>query len=211
MSALDHGSAHRLERLVFFSDAVFAIAITLLVIELHPPHLHYGQPFAEQAQALLQLVPEFWGFAVSFWVIGAFWAGHHRAFALAARWDERLIVSNLWFLLAIASTPFFTAFMSANTFARLPVMLYCAWLLAAALLNLNLQRHVLRAPVVAEDAHPALLATYRRRGRAVVLGAASALVASALMPYPAFGLALLLSMPLWRILLARGGRGATAA
>lgn len=211
MSALDHGSAHRLERLVFFSDAVFAIAITLLVIELHPPHLHYGQLFAEQAQALVGLVPEFWGFAVSFWVIGAFWAGHHRAFALAARWDERLIVSNLWFLLAIASTPFFTAFMSANTFARLPVMLYCAWLLGAALLNLNLQRHVLRAPVVAEDADPALLVTYRRRGRAVVLGAASALVASALMPYPASGLALLLSMPLWRILLARGGRSATAA
>jgi hypothetical protein len=45
----------------------------------------------------------------------------------------------------------------------------------------------------------------------VVLGAASALVASALMPYPASGLALLLSMPLWRILLARGGRSATAA
>jgi uncharacterized membrane protein len=195
------GPGHRLERLVFFSDAVFAIAITLLIIELHPPHLHPGDPMVDQINALLALAPSIWGFTVSFWVIGAFWAGHHRVFSLAGRWDERLIPANLWLLMAIVAMPFFTAFMSVNAFARLPVVLYSAWLLLAALFNIALQHRVLSKPVIALDADPVLMATVQRRGLAVALGAASALVASALLPIPGLGMTLLLTMPLWRRLL----------
>lgn len=197
------GPGHQLERLVFFSDAVFAIAITLLVIELHPPHLHPDDGLADQANALLALTPSIWGFVVSFWVIGGFWAGHHRLFSLAGRWDQRLIGANLRLLLTIVALPFFTAFMSVNAFARLPVMLYVGWLLLAALLNVALQHRVLDTAVRSSRADPALMMQVTQRGRAVALGATCALAVCAVSPWPGAGMVALLTMPLWRRLLER--------
>src|SRR5262245_39042548 len=103
---------HSLERLVFFSDAVFAIAITLLVIEIHPPHLEQDGTLPTLA-ALALLAPNFIGFAISFAVIGAFWSGHHRAFSLAGRVGPGILFWNLTLLGTIAFMPFVTGFMSS--------------------------------------------------------------------------------------------------
>src|SRR5688572_4531447 len=92
---------HALERLIFFSDAVFAIAITLLVIEIHVPQIESGAPDLAYWGALAQLIPNFVGYAVSFGVIGIFWAGHHRAFCLSGRYQVRAALWNLVFLGAI--------------------------------------------------------------------------------------------------------------
>lgn len=199
------GPAHALERLIFFSDAVFAIAITLLVIEIHVPHLERHAGDAAFLNALLQMTPNFVGFFVSFFVIGAFWAGHHRAFDCARHWDPRLMMPNLMMLSAIAAMPFFTAFSSAYYGERVPTALYCGWLLVTALFNIRVQRIATAAPVAGEHVPPALKRKVRQRGMAVALAAATALVVSLFVPVLAQ--VTLLSIPLWRLLLQRLDKG----
>jgi uncharacterized membrane protein len=195
------GPEHRLERLVFFSDAVFAIAITLLVIEIRAPRLPLHATTNDYWEALLELTPEFGGFLISFFVIGAFWRGHHRLFAVAHRWHERIGMPNLLLLGTVAGLPFFTGFMSNNVAGRLPTVLYCVWLLLAGLANLWLQRAVMKPPVVDEHADPAHLAFLHERGESVALGAATATLFTAILPVPNMGLIALATITLWRILL----------
>ena len=206
------GPEHKLERLTFFSDAVFAIAITLLVIELHPPHLPFNATAGDYGTALLVLGPAVMGVTISFFVIAAFWAGHHRAFAMARTWDDRLMMPNLLMLFAVAAMPFVTGFMSANPLGRVPALLYSAWLLLVALANIRVQRLATSPPVVDPAIDRARIALVRRRGQAVALAAACAFVAVALLPEPTTGLALLATIPLWRRTMTRwlDDRGAAA-
>ena len=194
------GPGHALERMIFFSDAVFAIAITLLVIEIHVPEIH-GNTDHDYLVALAQLSPKFLGFFVSFFVIGQFWAGHHRAFDCARHWDGRLVFPNLMMLSAIAAMPFFTAFVSEYPWGRVPVALYCGWMLVTALLNIRLQRIATSAPVVGASVTPAQRRNVRLRGLSVALGAATALGLALVNPY--FGQPGLVSIPFWRLLLNR--------
>ena len=92
-----------LERIVFFSDAVMAIAITLLVLEIRLPLLHAGDNLTT---ALLGLWPNYLSFVISFLVVRSFWWAHHRTFRLVQRYDEVLIWLNIVFLLCIAFIPF---------------------------------------------------------------------------------------------------------
>lgn len=196
----DKGTDHPLERLVFFSDAVFAIAITLLVIEIHPPHFEHGASDAEHWIALANLIPNFVGYFISFAVIGLFWIGHHRAFSLARRYDPRILGWNMAMLGVIAFMPFVTAYLSANINERVPSLVYSVTLLLAGLLNLRVNWTATSPPMVDEEIDPETIAYIRRRGLAVVLGAATAIVASVLLPKA--GQAALISIPFWRRLLA---------
>ena len=204
-STVAHGPEHGLERLIFFSDAVFAIVITLLVIDIHAPHLRFGSPDRDYWIALVNLAPEFLGFFISFFVIGFFWAGHHRALSLAAHYSQRLLFPNLMLLAAVAAMPFFTAFASANPMMRVPIFCYCAWLVVAAVLNRRLQTLVTSPPVVAEDVATEAILMTRDRGTAVILGAATGMVTSLFAPV--LGQVMLCTIPLWRIALRhRPGR-----
>lgn len=103
-----HDIAHQgdpgLDRLLFFSDGVFAIAITLLSIELHVPHGWDGS-FAD-------LLNESWrmlgSFAISFAVIGILWNAHRRCFLKMSRFTTGVFVANLFVLAGIALMPFAT-------------------------------------------------------------------------------------------------------
>ena len=196
---------HALERMVFFSDAVFAIAITLLVIELHAPELPRSTSDIEQIQALARLMPNIVGFGVSFAVIGMFWMGHHRAFSLAAHYSPRVLGWNLMLLALIAFMPFVTAYLSSNIFQRVPAIFYCLVMLAAALINLKVNSTATSPPMVDEQASPEAVAYVRQRGASVVLGSATAVALAFVMP--AFCQAGLMSIPFWRRLLTwRAGR-----
>ena len=105
-------SASETFRLEAFADAVFAIAITLLVIEIHlPPHdevLRLGGV----ASALASLWPSYTGYAISFIVIGIMWANHHNLMKLVDRVDHGFITLTLLLLLCVAFLPFPTAVMA---------------------------------------------------------------------------------------------------
>ncbi len=132
------------ERLMFFSDAVFAIAITLLVIEIRVPH---GVTTDLQLrQGLFDLLPKYIGFVISFFVIGRFWIGHHRVFGYLKSWSPGLLRRNLSFLLAIAFMPFPTAVLGEYPTAPTSLYLYAGWLIAAGLLNLILIHHATSHP-----------------------------------------------------------------
>jgi uncharacterized membrane protein len=199
-----HGPGHALERLIFFSDAVFAIAITLLIIEIHVPEVHGPAGDREFLIALAQLIPNFISFFVSFFVIGSFWAGHHRVFDCARHWDPRIVLPNLMLLCTIAAMPFFTALSSEYYGHRVPVAFYSGWMALAAIAAIWLQRIVTSPPVVGEQVPPEQRSTLRLRGYATLLGATTSLVIGLFVPILAQPA--LLTIFLWRLLLQRLNR-----
>jgi uncharacterized membrane protein len=128
-----HHEAAQLERLTFFSDAVFAIAITLLVIEIRLPEIHFDE--RTLAQALVDLIPRYIGFVVSFFVVGRFWIAHHRMFGMLKATEPRLTWANLVLLMAIAFMPFTTAVISESAQLRVGIGFYAGWLTLIGLVN----------------------------------------------------------------------------
>jgi uncharacterized membrane protein len=130
-----------LDRLVFFSDAVFAIAITLLVLEIPVPHLpHESIPATWRRFGALW--PSFFAFVLSFFVIGRFWMGHHERFGTVRRFDSRLMWPNMLYLMAIAFMPFSTAFLGSNLGRFVPAVVYNLSMLVLSLLAFWLARRI---------------------------------------------------------------------
>src|SRR5262249_25017353 len=100
-----HSSALEFDRVAFFSDAVFAIAMTLLVVGVGIPHV------TEEglSHALSGKRPEVMAFFIAFVVIGNYWLSHHRFFSQLVTLTPRLMSWNLVFLAVIAFTPYPTA------------------------------------------------------------------------------------------------------
>ena len=96
-------------RIEAFSDGVFAIAITLLIIEIGVPHVTITESLSEK---LIHLWPSYLGYAISFLVIGTVWANHHNRFRLIVRSDHVLLFLNVLFLMCVAFIPFPTALLA---------------------------------------------------------------------------------------------------
>lgn len=196
-------NASQLERLTFFSDAVFAIAITLLIIEVHVPHLETRDDQAYW-HALASLQPSFMGFVLSFLVIGALWVAHHRVFGMLADYNPAIMWPNLLLLMVVAFMPFATALMSSNAGARVPELFYAATLLAAGLLQRALFSLALRPPFVHADIPDDVVAATRSRSWGLPTAAALSLAAAWFAP--GWNNVLLLSIPLLVRLYAAAGR-----
>jgi len=135
----------QLERLILFSDAVFAIAITLLVIEIKIPEIH-EKPITDNdvLHKLADLIPKFVGFLVSFLLIGQYWIVHHRMFSFVINFTDRLIWLNILFLFAIALMPFSTGFYSEFVLRGVvtPVIFYTANIALLGLANFLMWRYL---------------------------------------------------------------------
>jgi uncharacterized membrane protein len=132
-----------LERLIFFSDAVFAIAITVLVLDIRLPA---GANSASDRQLLILLTGlwhKYLAYIISFWVIGLYWISHHRKFLLIKRFDNLLLWLNLLLLMVIAFIPFPTAVMSENV-NRTATVFYALVMALAGLILAILWWHAAR-------------------------------------------------------------------
>jgi len=96
-------------RLDTFSDAIFAVAMTLLVFSFPLSDLPLNLGQAQIQQLVLSLAPQFETFVISFVVVGAFWTSHHNIFDHLIRYDRLLVWINFIFLLCIVFIPFPTA------------------------------------------------------------------------------------------------------
>jgi len=142
-----------LDRLVFFSDAVFAISITLLVLDIHVPDLPRVISVADSWRRFTDQGPSFFAFVLSFAVIGRFWMGHHERCRTLRHFDPRLMWPNMLYLMAVAYMPFATAFLGRNLGHFVPELVYNLSMLAVSLLAYWLARAVRRAG--GPDAPPA--------------------------------------------------------
>ena len=160
-TALDHHdrTEFQLERLILFTDAVFAIAITLLVIEIRVPELHHATE-SDAVQGLLRLIPKFIGFFISFFVIAIYWVAHHRIFRFVHRLDNTLIWINMFFLLGIVLMPFTTAYQSEYSLLRTPWILYSLNIILVGIMQVRLQTYLRsrthQLMLAHERAHPDL-------------------------------------------------------
>lgn len=153
----------QIERLILFSDAVFAIAITLLSIDLKVPEIS-KKLITEQGliNALVELIPNFVAFLLSYFIIGLFWMIHHRSFGYVVNYNRKLLILNLLFLLCVVTMPFSTSFYSSyvDTLLITPIAIYVINICLLGLTNIFLWLYISNPRhKLSEGLHP-LVARY---------------------------------------------------
>ncbi|MGW7578040.1 TMEM175 family protein [Streptomyces sp. NPDC054765] len=119
------------ERMRAFADAVFAIAITLLALEMTVPE---GLPSRELGHALEKALPTVAGYALSFIVVGALWLSHHRLFGMVKVLDGSLLYLDMAFLGIVAALPFPTKLISGYHGSAIATSVYAMTICIAACL-----------------------------------------------------------------------------
>ncbi len=128
-------------RLLVFTDGVFAIIITILVLELKVPDLASGQSLRE---SLAEIRPTFVSFVISFLLVGMYWVGHRSSFAQVRYVDRNTIWLNILFLLPVSLVPFAAAVLGEYESEPTALHLYGLILIAATLLRLALDSYLYR-------------------------------------------------------------------
>lgn len=150
---------HRLEagegtdRIAFFSDAVFAIALTLLVLDIRVPE---DLADGELWPALVELSPQFLAYVITFAVLGINWISHHRKFRVIRRFDSGLIWLNLAFLMFVALAPFPTSVLAEYGDAP-AVVLYAGEVAMLSILQACLWGYAARRRLLADDVDAGLV------------------------------------------------------
>jgi uncharacterized membrane protein len=139
-------------RLEAFSDAVIAIALTIMVLELRAPH-------GDDLAALGPLLPAFLSYVLSFVFLGIYWNNHHHLLQAVGKVDGRVLWANMHLLFWLSLIPFSTAWMGENHFSAWPVAVYgvvllfagCAYFILTRVLIGSDSRNATLATAVGED------------------------------------------------------------
>jgi uncharacterized membrane protein len=177
-------------RIVAFTDGVFAIAITLLVLGFDVPQSDH-----EVTERVLDQWPQLLAYVFSFAVVGRFWRGHHRFFRSLERFDERLISLNLAYLSLIALVPFTTELLGEHGDAVVAPVAYAAVLGLASTTAWAMLRRTLERAHVADEHRP-----YAREHAARLLYTPAVFFAS----IPVAFLSVSASEWMWLLLLLQG-------
>ena len=139
VSSVDHAGNDRLglDRLIFFSDAIFAIAITLLALDINLPPGIQNVTDEELWRMIAANYHDYTAYAISFLVIGFFWLGHHTKFRSITRYDGVMIWLNILLLMTIAFIPFPTRVMS-DYINSTSTIFYAATIVVAGLLTASI-------------------------------------------------------------------------
>lgn len=132
------GAAMTTNRLESFSNGVFAIIITIMVLQLHAPHV-------ASASALLPLLPALSSYVLSFVYVGIYWTNYHHTFQATEKISGGVLWANLHLLFWLSLFPFVTYWMGDTRLARVPAICYGVVLLMAAIAYLLLQAVIIRA------------------------------------------------------------------
>jgi uncharacterized membrane protein len=191
-------------RLEAFADGVFAIAITLLIIEIRLPPREDLLRMGGLAPALLHLWPSYLGYVVSFVVIGIMWANHHNLMKLVGRVDHGFMTFNLLLLMCVAFIPFPTAVMAEHLTDEhertLAVAFYCGCFTVTAGFYFLMWRHAahnrrLIASHVPDEAVSAVTRAYAPGSFLYLMATLLAFVHVALSLSVVVGLAVLYMLP----------------
>lgn len=123
-------------RLEAFTDAVMAIILTIMVLELKVPH-------SIELSALKPLIPVFLSYVLSFIYIGIYWNNHHHMMHAARKVDGRVLWANLHLMFWLSLIPFVTGWMGENHFQAVPTALYGIVLLISAIAYWIMQNTIL--------------------------------------------------------------------
>ena len=123
-------------RLAALADGVFAIVMTLLVLEISIPEIAHPSLQAELPRRILELWPKFYSYVLSFLVLGILWTIHHRSFHSIKRSDNTLIWLNIVFLMFVALIPFSTSLLGNYGTEQLSFVVYAINALLALVMRL---------------------------------------------------------------------------
>lgn len=192
---------HRVEA---FSDGVFAIAITLLILEIKVPHLDHAAGSAELVRELLNLWPSYVAFLMSFFVVLVMWVNHHGLFDLVRKVDYPFQFANGFLLLMVTFVPFPTAVMAQHLdspAANAAAAFYCGTFIVISLAY-NLLFHCIahRRRLVREEVTDATL----RRVRIAYWAGLGVYVTSTALAAVSAALGLMLCVSLWVVWVCLG-------
>jgi uncharacterized membrane protein len=151
------------ERILFFSDAVFAISITLLVLEIKVPAIQQEFSELQLGYALLQMTPKIVGFFISFFLIGQTWIEHHHICSYLGTYDSGMLWRNLWLLLFVAFLPFSTALMSEYYFSSVAICIYALTLAGLGFAKASFWHHAVKRHLIAKDIDTSQVVRISRR------------------------------------------------
>jgi uncharacterized membrane protein len=123
-----------MERINNFCDAVFAIAMTLLILEIKIPSYEDMETY-DSLGVLWRLVPNFVGFLISFLVIALYWRAHLMMAPFFKSYDNKSLWLTIWLLLFVVLLPFSTAFYSKFGNRNVPFIFYCINLVMIGVFN----------------------------------------------------------------------------